>query len=108
MGWRRIFAQNFSFLTQQGFTVSFYEKNSEMEVRYASGSLMIEMILDSYSETMDVILTKDDNRANLLECSLFEKIKRDRLREQLDGAGNVENRLRLYSDFLSANIEKYR
>ena len=120
----------FQFLSRQGFSVKQYDNGIDYEVIYSRPECEIsifcelgvdakmfalyknrlmedkQLIENSYLDTF-IDISKEGGRYNLLNCDLFDPLSMRNLKENVINSKNdINNILRIYSEFLKKNLYK--
>jgi len=100
--------ETFLFLEREGFKVTKYQKNSELEYVYKLKGCVIEIFIDAFSSSSDVVVSNKNERSNIFYCKFFDEAKRTELMEKRNlgiAKGNLPMQLKLYGEFLKENTK---
>lgn len=120
----------FQFLSNHGFSVKQYDNGIDYEVIYSRSECEIsifcglgvdakmfthyknklmedkQLIENSYLDAF-IVISKEGGRSNLLNCDLFDPLSMSKLKENIINSKNdINNILRIYSEFLKKNLYK--
>lgn len=101
-----LFKKKFDFLIEKQFTFKSFKKNSEIEIVFSKKDCKFEFFIDTYSENLDLIVYKGNQRFNITKFPFSDENKKYSIQQGMNSPG-LEYKINLVSQFINSNLTEF-